>query len=67
MNDKNRVYVESSEPGKGAKATILTRNDTQLMVEFATGFQMLLSKKKSGHYQCQLGFLEFVSDGKPVK
>jgi hypothetical protein len=66
--EKNKVYVECSEQHQAVKAIILTRDEHQMFVEFPTGYQMTLIRRHiNGHYLCQLGMLEFVSNGRPVK
>lgn len=66
--EKNKVYIECSEQQRPVKATILEKDEHNMFVEFATGFQMRLTRRHyNGQYLCQMGMLEFASSGKLVK
>jgi hypothetical protein len=61
---KDRVYVECNLTNKRVRAKILTKNQTELMVEMPTGYVLNMVKKgKKGPYQISLGQIEFTSDG----
>jgi hypothetical protein len=64
---KNKAVVVCTDNNRTVKGVIVVRNDSKLVVDLPTGFQMHLDRNRSGKlYVFRVGTLEFISDGYPV-
>lgn len=60
----NKAVVVCTDMDQKVKGIIVSKDDTQLVIDLPSGFQMTLTKKtQKGLYVYRVGTLEFVSDG----
>jgi hypothetical protein len=63
----NRTVVTCTDSNQRVKATIVSKNEDELVVDLPAGFQMTLNRRgRNKFYTYRVGTLEFVSDGWPV-
>ena len=61
---KNKTLVFCTDYDRKVKGLIVNKDDNTLVVDLPTGAQLILIKKPKGkYYICNIGMLEFVSDG----
>lgn len=60
----NRTVITCTDSNQRVKATIVSKNEEELIVDLPAGFQMTLNKRgRNKFYVYRVGTLEFVSDG----
>jgi hypothetical protein len=60
----NRTVITCTDVNTCVKGVVVSKNETQLVVDLPTGFQMTLERTKGRKlYVYRVGTLEFVSDG----
>ena len=63
----NRTVVTCTDSNQRVKATIVRKDEEELVVDLPAGFQMTLNRRgRNKFYIYRVGTLEFVSDGWPV-
>lgn len=65
--DVEKTVVECTDANQRVRGQIVSKSNTQLVVDLPTGYQMTLSKSENRKlYVYRVGTLEFVSDGWPI-
>lgn len=58
----NKTHIVCTDNNQKVKGTIVSKTDTEIIVDLPTGFQMKLDKRKK-YYVYRVGMLEFITDG----
>lgn len=62
VKSQNKTHIICTDTNQKVKGVILSKNESEIVVDLPTGFQMKLSKRQK-YYVFRVGLLEFITDG----